>query len=362
MSPEPKPTKLKLRPILGRIANGYRHDWKLLLLVGLLVFIPVGLVTAIHPSEGYEFDDWSGNWLPVLIALIVTQTALPLLGGVFYSGVVAAGEQEREWGTRHGIGHIARTLPYWTLILADIALVFVVAFGFLLLIVPGIIFLAWYSLIAPVIEIERLGVRAAFRRSRELVRPHLWRVIGIALPLLIVQALLEDGGERFGHGLLGDTFLGNWLASVTANLLGAPLYALTVLALYFEIVARERSFRRLSRLEGTGSRGGPSGPTGRLQEPLARSERGVVTPRQVDLQISPEPAVRESARPLEGLDPGRTIARVPCSPSLKPDCGPSPRTRRIAFRSTDPPLRPRWNRPRSRLSPSSRDARKSSWT
>jgi len=230
-------------PIVRRVANGYRHDWKLLLLVGLMVFVPLGLITAFHPPEGFDSDEWTGNWLPVLIAIVFTQTALPLLGAVFYSGVVAAGEQEREWGTRHGIGHIARTLPYGTLILADIALIFVIGFGFLLLIVPGIIFLAWYSLIAPVIEIERLGVRAAFRRSRELVRPHLGRVICIVVPLLILQSMLESAGESAAIGLLGETFLGNWLAAVIANLLGAPLYAMTVLALYFEILARERTER-----------------------------------------------------------------------------------------------------------------------
>ncbi len=237
-------SKLEFGPILRRVANGYRHDWKLLLLVGLAVFIPLGLVTAFQPFGDSDIDDWSGGWEVLLALIVITQMALPLVGAVFYSGVVAAGEQEREWGTRHGLGHIARTLPYWTLILADIALVFAIAFGFLLLIVPGIIFLAWFSLIAPVIEIERLGVRAAFRRSRELVGPHLWRVAGIVVPLLIVQSLLEGAGEGIGHGLLGDTYLGNLLGSVAANLLGAPLYALTVLALYFEILARERPGRQ----------------------------------------------------------------------------------------------------------------------
>ena len=42
------------------------------------------------------------------------------------------------------------------------------------------------------------------------------------------------------HTILGEGFFGNWLATVLANLLTAPLYALTVLALYFEIRARER--------------------------------------------------------------------------------------------------------------------------
>jgi hypothetical protein len=232
-------SKLEIKPILRRVATGYREDWRLLLLIGLIVFVPIGMITAFQPFEGSNLDDWSGGWAPVLAAIVFTQLVLPLLGAVFYSGVVAAGEQEREWGTRHGLGHIARTLPYWKLILADLALVLVLGFGFLLLVVPGIIFLTWFALIAPVVEIERLGVRAAFRRSRALVRPHFWRVAGVMIPLMIVQSILEGVGDELARGLLGDTYIGNWLGSVAANLLGSPLYALTVLALYFEILARE---------------------------------------------------------------------------------------------------------------------------
>ena len=57
---------------------------------------------------------------------------------------------------------------------------------------------------------------------------------------MFVQSILEGVGDGLGHGLLGEDYLGNLLGSVAANLLGSPLYALTVLALYFEITARER--------------------------------------------------------------------------------------------------------------------------
>jgi hypothetical protein len=236
---DPLSDPLRFGAVVRRVRDGYRHDWKLLLLVGLAVFIPVGAIAALRPLEGYSLDDWSGGWAAVLVAIIVGQAVLPLLGAVFYSGVVAAGVEEREHGTSHGIGHVARSLPYWTLILADLALVLALGFGFLALIVPGFIFSVWFSLIAPVIEIERLGVRRAFRRSRELVRPYFWKVAGVMVPLTILQGSLEGAGDGVAHGILGENFLGNWLGEIVANLLGAPLYALTVLALYFEIRSRE---------------------------------------------------------------------------------------------------------------------------
>jgi hypothetical protein len=111
--------------------------------------------------------------------------------------------------------------------------------GLLALIVPYFIVLTWFALIGPLIKIEGLGVRAAFRRSRALVRPHFGRVAGVVIPLVFLQAILEGSGDSFGHSLLGEGYLGDWLAEVIANLLASPLYALTVLALYFEITARE---------------------------------------------------------------------------------------------------------------------------
>lgn len=234
-----KPERLRFRPILSQVAAGYRWDWRLLLGAGLLVFIPVGLISALEPFDGYSIEEWEGARSIGILILILTQATVSLLGAVFYSGVVAAGEERRRHGVHHGIRDVARKLPYKTLILADIAFVLAIAVGFLFLIVPGIIFVVWFALIAPVVEIEERGVRDSFRRSREMVRGHFWRVAGVIFPLVVVESLLEGFGDGIGHGLLGENYIGNLTGSVLANLLVSPLYALTVLALYFEIRARE---------------------------------------------------------------------------------------------------------------------------
>ncbi|HET6831569.1 MAG TPA: hypothetical protein VFH44_09500 [Solirubrobacterales bacterium] len=230
---------LHIRPLIRQIADGYRHSWKLLLVTGLLVFGAIGLVSAIDPLDGEAIEDWSGGELVGLVLLIIAQVSIPLLGDVFYSGIVAAGEERRRSGVSHGLGDVARRLPYRSLILADLLLFGLIVAGLVALVVPAFIVLTWFALIAPLIEIEGLGVRAAFRRSRALVRPHFWRVAGVVIPLAFLQAVLEGIGDSFGHSILGEGYLGDWLAEVIANLLASPLYALTVLALYFEITARE---------------------------------------------------------------------------------------------------------------------------
>ena len=234
-----RPDRLHVRPILAQVAAGYRYDWKLLLGAGLLVFVPIGLLTALDPLDGNALDEWNGGWSVAFVLLLVAQASIPLLGAVFYSGVVAAGEEQRRHGDRHDLREVARNLPYWTLILADLALLFVMAVGFIALVIPGFIVITWFALIAPVIEMEGRGVRGAFRRSRAMVRPHFWKVACIVIPLTFLQALLESGGDAAGHALLGDGYPGNLLGSIVSNFLGSPLYALTVLALYFEITERE---------------------------------------------------------------------------------------------------------------------------
>lgn len=233
------PEPLRLRPLLRQIVDGYRHNWRLLLGAGLLLFGAIGLLSAIDPFDAKPVEDWDGGEVAGGLLLMVAQVSIPLLGEVFYSGIVAAGEQRRRRGVDHGIAEVARRLPYRSLILADLLLFALIVAGFVALIVPGLIVITWFTLIAPLIKIEGLGVRAAFRRSRALVRPHFWRVAGVVIPLALLNAALESAGDSFGHSLLGEGYLGNWLAEVVANLLASPLYALTVLALYFEITARE---------------------------------------------------------------------------------------------------------------------------
>jgi hypothetical protein len=107
-----------------------------------------------------------------------------------------------------------------------------IGIGFLLLIVPGLILVTIWSVVAPVTVLERPGIFAAFGRSRELVKGNGWQVFGvivlfvlifiaIGIVLGVIGALLSDAGEI----VLG------WVGSV----LTAPLVALAASVLYFDL-------------------------------------------------------------------------------------------------------------------------------
>jgi hypothetical protein len=231
--------KLPVGVIFKGIARGYVRDWRVLLAAGFVIFLPVGLVEAAAPSE-LDIDKIDGGLLMILLAAIPLEIVLHVLGTVIYTGVVAAGERQARSHQPESIVEMVRDLPFKTLILADVALVIVLIGGFLALIVPAIIFTIWFALLAPVIEIERLGVRAAFARSRALIRAHFWRATAVVIPVTLLQATGETLGHDLGVAILGHTFAGDALAAIFANVLGGSLIALASVILYFELVARHR--------------------------------------------------------------------------------------------------------------------------
>ena len=122
----------------------------------------------------------------------------------------------------------------------------VVAIGFVLLFVPGVLAFVFLALAAPIVEIEGHGVRAALRRSVRLVRGRFWTVLAVLLPI----ELIGDGLTRFltnlPHHLFGERVprrLGSRTSSRTSST--TPFYAVAAVLLTVELI-REK--------EGTGPR------------------------------------------------------------------------------------------------------------
>jgi hypothetical protein len=234
--PEPR-EKLPIGEVYAGIVRGYLRDWRVLLTAGFVIFLPVGLIEAAAPPE-LDVDKIDGGVLMILLAAIPLEIVLHVLGTVIYTGVVAAGERQARSHQRESLIEMVRDLPLGTLILADVALVLVLIGGFIALVVPAIVFAIWFALLAPVIEIERLGVRAAFARSRALIHAQFWRCAAIVLPVTVLQAGAEQLGHDLGVAILGHNFAGDAVAAVFANVLGGSLIALTAVVLYFELVDR----------------------------------------------------------------------------------------------------------------------------
>lgn len=77
----------------------------------------------------------------------------------------------------------------WTWILVGI----VVGIGFLLLIIPGILFALWYSLATQVVVIEKINGFAAMKRSKAVIKGHIGQYFVLMFLLAIIGFLLGAG-------------------------------------------------------------------------------------------------------------------------------------------------------------------------
>lgn len=226
--------------VVREMAHVYRERWAFLLGAGLVVFMPLGLIESVNdPAGEIDADDLDAVTAAELGALGLAQSVSALVATVLYAGIIAAAVAARRGGAEPSLSRLARTLPYRRLIVADLLLVLVVAAGLLLLLVPGLILLTWFALVAPAIKLEGRGVIDAFRRSRALVRPYFWRVAMLVVPTFFVEELIGSAVESGSVAIFGESFLGEWAGGLLGNLVAAPIFALAVVVLFYEL--RERS-------------------------------------------------------------------------------------------------------------------------
>jgi hypothetical protein len=235
-----------------------REHWRLLLLAGLVIFVPVALLETVDASAQdslAEADDFLS--VAEAIGLAVVDVSAALLGQIVFAGFISAlattGEQPGG-----GLRGVLRELPVGRLIVADFAFVLVIVAGLVALVVPGLIFLVWFSLIGPVLEVERIGVVAAFRRSRELVRGRFWLVAAFVLPITVAEGAIEHLIQSASLWSLGDTFAGNWASGTVTTLVTSALVALAVSVLYLELSGAGSSPRTRPRGSRRPHRGKPA--------------------------------------------------------------------------------------------------------
>jgi hypothetical protein len=235
--------KLQLAEVVREGFSTYRANFWLLVGTALIVFIPVGFLDAVtHGLQ--DLDPEGGFSVPAVVGAAGLITLTATAGEVFYSGVVAGvvgrhRDPEADASRRmHEVAEIARDLPVARLTVIDVLFVFAVVAGLLLLIVPGVIVFTWFALAAPVAEIERVGVREAFARSRYLVRGSFWRVLAMLAPVLVVGDQL--GEWILGGGVLigGEGFAGHWIGAVLSECLTAPFFALAAVVTTHQLIDR----------------------------------------------------------------------------------------------------------------------------
>jgi len=224
--------RAELVSIYVRIGRTYLRWAPSLLLLAVVVFIPIGLVHAITIDADIGSLDLSGGLkLVAAAAALLALTATGLVGEVFYTGAVAISLTHSREGRPPSLRQIASMVNYGPLIAVDLIYSALVSVGFVFFFAPGVLVYVWLGLAAPVVEIERRGIRASFARSARLVRGKFWVVALVLIPIEIAGDVLTDIATSLTHGLLASELLCEWMADVLFNVAFTPFYAVAAVLL-----------------------------------------------------------------------------------------------------------------------------------
>jgi ABC-type multidrug transport system fused ATPase/permease subunit len=176
----------------------------------------------------------------VVFLLLTTSAALPLAAlfwalSVLYQGMVVKLVKDIQDGRRdHSVPELFRSVEpvFWRLLVVSLLFGIGVGIGFVLFIVPGLVLMVMWAVVAPVTVLERPGILAAFRRSWELVRGNGWSVFGVFVVLFLAAGVLSVVA-----GIASDSLgsVGRALVQWGVNAAVAPLSALGASVLYFAL-------------------------------------------------------------------------------------------------------------------------------
>jgi hypothetical protein len=183
----PGEEKLSLREVFDEILTVYRRHWRFLIPAAIIVLIPQSI--ADGALNGGTIDGIKSIADVAFVGAVLLTAVVNLMGQAFYAGLTAAAVVD--W--RAGLP----LPPLRKLIVVSLGL----AIGLLLLIVPGLIFLAYVGISPAVMKLEHLGVFAAMRRSAELVRGHLRAVIVLVVGVTLFTELAVEAIVLPFHGL-----------------------------------------------------------------------------------------------------------------------------------------------------------------
>ena len=206
--------------VISRAFKIYRDQIGVLVPAALLVF-------AVDAVVSWVFDEGLLNLVAAVVSLVLA---------ILYEGMVVQLVRDVQDGRRDNT--IAELFSSVSPVLLPLIAVSILAgigigIGFVLLIVPGLVLLTFWSVVAPVVVIERPGVFRAFGRSRQLVRGYGWPVFGTIVLVFLLVIAASIVAALIGL-VLGD--VGRAIMSWIFDALTQPVAALTASVLYFTLL------------------------------------------------------------------------------------------------------------------------------
>jgi hypothetical protein len=200
--------------------------------IALIVFAIVNVVYALLDAAiGGDDTGGFGVWLLAAISAAAGVIGTFWLQGAFVKAVQDVRDGTFDSSTEEIFRAVTPVLGI--LVIAGLLAGLGIGIGFLLLIVPGVILLTWWAVIAPVIVVEHKGVMDSFGRSKQLVGGHFWTVLGIVVVTAILTGV-AGGLLRLVFSFL-PRFLEIFIGGTVAQAVVAPFSAIALTLTYFKL-------------------------------------------------------------------------------------------------------------------------------
>jgi hypothetical protein len=213
--------RINIDAVTRRVFGVYVDQASVLMPAAAAVFVVTGVLSSVLRTAGPGAE---------LLAELIS-----LVAGMLFTGMVVELVADVQDGRRDASpGQLLRAVTPVLGQLIGVAIVVGVGtvIGFVVFIVPGLFLLTIWSVVAPVVVLERPPGLQALRRSRELVRGNGWRVLGVIFVLdILVSAValaIDFAADSAGTGV-------GIVVTVILGVLSAPIPALACAVLYFEL-------------------------------------------------------------------------------------------------------------------------------
>lgn len=213
----------------------YRRHALLFFVLAAGVIVPYNAIVLAVTGSGPFSRSTIGFGEQLLLTALETFLIGPLVSALHVHAV-----SDLRDGTTPTLASVAqrglRVLP--VVVAATVMAGLGVAFGFLLLVVPGVILYLRWIVVAQAAAIEHEGWVPALQRSQALSSGNYRHILLFVLYLgVIVTVPSVLGGAAFGHG----TGAASFLIGVAVSVLASSFAALATALLYFDLRARQRA-------------------------------------------------------------------------------------------------------------------------
>lgn len=191
---------LSTRAVFGEMLTVYRRHWAFLIPAAIVVLLPQSALDAT--LDGLDVEGFQSAKDIALFGAVLLTVAVNLGGQAIYAGLTAAADVNWRAGLPlPPLGTLIRSLPLGGLVVLDIIISVGAAVGTLLLVLPGLVFLAYVAISPAVMKLEHRRPLAALRRSVQLVRGNFRSVFVTVVGVILFTELAVQAISFPFHGL-----------------------------------------------------------------------------------------------------------------------------------------------------------------